>query len=532
MDRGFNFLNTSYRGANYNPNFRDRADRSDRRYDDFYADRNRGPPGPNRSGGRYNSNKPWNNRRGGGPPRAGDKRRSDVGHKFSPSKKRGRDSPKKDKGDKEEVKVVEEVPDIPDDEVIVPDELMDSVETLRQRKNVERNAADEDMQKLAVFCFTGKGYQCKSCGLLLTKESSFISHVSGKNHVMNVIDQRTAKKYQEVRDILDIDLTPDDWFEKNDKARAIIMKQSKMHMRAQREIKAKEEANFNKTPSNFFNFNMELRKSVIKKEEKVVITSLVESTVEVSDFTGERFFGCEFVRAVTGFHCRLCSINIREAKGVIPHIDSRQHKNNYSAYIKRNSDYESSQKEQSQDLYDVMSEHEGKSIVLAESTDVGNSHFLSVLDKELVRIPTVMNPELKKKEKEEKERKEKEEKEKAEKEAKEAAEAAAAEKEKEDEEDEEDKDEEDKDEEMDEEKEDDEEKDEENEEKDDDAEMQEAEEETEEAAEEEGEESEEPAVEEQDEDKEEEAEDDTEAATEEPEAAEEEDESAETEATE
>merc|ERR1712142_389536 len=206
-------------------------------------------------------------------------------------------------------------------------------------------------------------------------------------------------------------------------ARAIIMKQSKMHMKAERETKAKAEANYNKTPSNFFGFNMELRKSVTKKDEKVVITSLVESTVEVSDFTGERFFGCEFVRAVTGFHCRLCSINIREAKGVIPHIDSRQHKNNYSAYIKRNADYESSQKEQSQDLFDVMSEHEGKSVVLAESTDVGNSHFLSVLDEELVRIPTVMNPELKKKEKEEKERKEKEEKEKAEKEAKEKEEA-------------------------------------------------------------------------------------------------------------
>merc|ERR1711973_203069 len=104
---------------------------------------------------------------------------------------------------------------------------------------------------------------------------------------------------------------------------------------------------------------------------------------------------------------------------------------------KRNSDYEKSQKEQSEDLFSVMNEHDGKNIVLAESSDVENSHFLSVLDKELVRIPTVMNPELKKKEKEEKERKEKEEKEKAEKEAKEAAEAA--EKEKEDEEDEEDK---------------------------------------------------------------------------------------------
>lgn len=358
----------------------------------------------------------------------GDKRRNDQQHnnKYTPSKKKGRDSPSKDKEEKEETKVVEEIPDIPDDEVVVPDSLMDSVETLRMRKDIERNAADEDVQKLVVFCFTGKGYQCRSCGLLLTKESSFVSHLTHKSHVMNVIDARTAKKYQEVRDVLDIDLTPDDWFEKNDAARAIIMKQSKMHMKAEREQKAKAEANFNKTPSNFFDFNMELRKSVIKKEEKVVITSLVESTVEVSDFTGERFFGCEFVRAVTGFHCRLCSINIREAKGVLPHIDSRQHKNNYSAYIKRNPEYEKSQKEQSQELFDVMSEHDSASIVLAESAGVEKSHFLKELDNELVRIPTIMNPELKKKEKEEKERKEKEEKEKAEKEAKEKEEAEAA----------------------------------------------------------------------------------------------------------
>merc|ERR1712168_321052 len=399
------------------------------------------------------------------------------------------------KEDKDESKLTEEaVPDIPDDEVVVPDSLMDSVELLRQRKEVERNAADEDVQKLVVFCFTGKGYQCRTCGLMLTKESSFVSHLDGKSHVMNVITARTAKKYQEVRDILDIDLSSDDWFEQNEKARAIIMKQSKMHMKAEREVKAKEEANFNKTPSNFFGFNMELRKSVTKKDEKVVITSLVESTVEVSDFTGERFFGCEFVRAVTGFHCRLCSINIREAKGVLPHIDSRQHKNNYSAYVKRNADYEKLQKEQSQELFDVMSEHDGASIVLAESAGVEKSHFLKEFDNELVRLPTIMNSELKKKEKEEKERKEKEEKEKAEKEAKEKEEAAAAaEKEEEEEKDEEKED----DEKEEEEKED------ESEEKEEDAEM--PEEESEEVAEGEEDEEEETAAAEEDEDKDDDA---------------------------
>lgn len=413
-----------YRGKNFNPNFhRDRADRSDRRYDDFYADRSErrvGPPGPrNAHAGHYNSNKPWNNRRGGGPPRAGDKRRNDFNPKFAPSEKKGRES--SSHKEKQEPKPLKEepVPDIPDDEVIVPDLLMDNVERLRQRKEVERNAADEDVQKLVVFCYTGKGYLCRTCGLLLTKESSFISHLNGKSHVMNVITARTEKKYQEVRDILDIDLSPDEWFEENESARAIIMRQSKVLMKVESDTKAKAEANFNKIPSNFFGFNMELRKSVSKKADKVVITSLVESTVEVTDFTGERFFGCEFVRAVTGFHCRLCSINIREAKGVLPHVDSKQHKNNYAAYIKRNADYEKSQKEQSDDLFSVMSEHDGKHIVLAESASVADSHFLSVLDDNLVRIPEVMNPELKKKEKEEKEKKEKEEREAAEKEAKE-----------------------------------------------------------------------------------------------------------------
>ena len=52
MDRGFNFLfpgNRSNFGGHNGPNFRERADRSDRRYDDFYADRNH--PGQNRTGG-------------------------------------------------------------------------------------------------------------------------------------------------------------------------------------------------------------------------------------------------------------------------------------------------------------------------------------------------------------------------------------------------------------------------------------------------------------------------------------------------
>jgi len=303
---------------------------------------------------------------------------------------------------KEPEVVVEEV-DIPDDEVVVDDSLKENVEKLRQRSGeIERNAVDEDVEKLRVFSFTGRGYKCKTCDILVTKEASFKNHITNKAHVLKVIDARTQKKYKETRDILEIDISDDDWYEKSELARNLILKQAKVIMIMENVQKAKEIADFNRTPSNFYKFNMELRKSVIKKEDEVVITSLVESTVGVKDFTGGKFFGCEFVRAVTGFHCRLCSINIREAKGVLPHIDTKLHKNNYATYLKKNPEYEKMQKVQNEDLHDIMSQHEDKSIVLAESRNAEGSQFLSLLDSELVRIPSVMDPELKKKAEKEK----------------------------------------------------------------------------------------------------------------------------------
>ena len=48
---------------------------------------------------------------------------------------------------------------------------MDNVEKLRQRKDVERNVADEDIEKLVVFCFNGKGHDCLTCGYMLLKDS-------------------------------------------------------------------------------------------------------------------------------------------------------------------------------------------------------------------------------------------------------------------------------------------------------------------------------------------------------------------------
>merc|ERR1712080_146574 len=170
-----------------------------------------------------------------------------------------KDSPAKGKVVPKPAVVVEEEINIPDDEVVVDDSLMANVEKLRNRSGeIERNVVDEDVEKLKVFSFTGKGYHCKTCDILLTKEASFTNHLTSKNHVMKVIDARTAKTYQGTREILEIDLTPDDWFDKSELAHGIIFKQAKEEMKVQYAKKIKEQADFDKTPSNFYKFNMEL----------------------------------------------------------------------------------------------------------------------------------------------------------------------------------------------------------------------------------------------------------------------------------
>lgn len=446
MDRGFG----SFRGNTGFSNDRDRYSRDERRYDDFYDNRRSGGNNRNmnKSGARGNQGG-WSgsgrdrgfgqgntrggnvgvqmlaslqqqqhllnafmnqqNRRGGildtpnqrfqgnrggrGPNRPGDKRRMDQnqsGAKRSRPSNQGRKTAPAKPEKKEEVR--EPSPDIPDDEVVIPDSLMDAVEKLRQRTDIERNVADEDVQKLLTFSYNGKGYSCNTCGLFLSKEAGFHHHLMGKSHVMNVIDLRTAKKYQPIRDILDIDLAIDDWYEKSEKAREILHKQAKSVMKSQRENERRERENYEKNPGNFFTVKMETKKCATKVGETVTITSLVESTIEVKDFAKDRFFGCEFVKAVTGFQCRLCNIHIKDASGVIPHVDGRVHRNNYQVHLNKNRDYEQIQKEQNKELIEVLTEHEGKDVLLYETKTANELKFLAKVDEDLIREERLLNP--------------------------------------------------------------------------------------------------------------------------------------------
>jgi len=277
---------------------------------------------------------------------------------------------------------------------------MDNVEKLRQRKDVERNVADEDIEKLIVFSYNGKGYDCLTCGFMLLKDNAFKNHLMSKSHVMNVIDARSDKKYQPTRDILDIDIAPDGWFEKSEMARKALLKQAKVMMKMEIDRKKRELESYNRDPSNFFAVNMASKKCATMTGDTVRITSIVESTIDVKDFSKNRFFGCEFVKSVASFQCRLCDMKIHNASEVLPHIDSRVHRNKYQIHLRRMPDYEKKQKEQNKDLGVILQEHEGQAVLLSESSskpedDNQGKTLLEEIDTLLVRVPEILNPPVK-----------------------------------------------------------------------------------------------------------------------------------------
>jgi len=323
--------------------------------------------------------------------------------------------------------VIIDEPDIPDEDVEIPDSLMDGVEKLRQRETTDRNSADEDIEKLCVFFYTGKGYKCDSCGgTFFSKEAAFKEHLKQKSHVLKVIDARDGKgeKYKPTRDILDIKVDDDSWFENSELAQSLLRGQAKALMRAQRELEAREKMNYNKNPANFFKCEYSARKTALKKEDKIVFSHLFETTMFVNEFAGDRFFGCEFVKAECGFNCRLCNLYIKDANNVVGHIDSRSHRTQYQNFLKKNPEYEKKQKKQNGELAEALAQEEDKYVILNETKRPGEKVFLDHAEQMCVRIPDLL---VSKEEEEAKKRKEEEEKAAAE--AKEADEKKKAEEE-------------------------------------------------------------------------------------------------------
>ena len=63
----------------------------------------------------------------------------------------------------------EELPEVKDEEleeIEIPQELIDKVEELRKRTKIDRNIADQDVDKLATFHFDGENFKCELCKVM------------------------------------------------------------------------------------------------------------------------------------------------------------------------------------------------------------------------------------------------------------------------------------------------------------------------------------------------------------------------------
>jgi len=280
-----------------------------------------------------------------------------------------------------------------------------------------------------VFCYTGKGYASPFLKTIFAKESAFEAHLKSKAHVMAVIDAREKGTYQSVRDILEIDLISDDWLENSELAQTILKKQAKQLLIAQKEKEAREAANYNKNPANFFSCDTGILKLIKKDGDTMVFSHLFETTLKVKEFDGDKFFGCEFIKPEAGLNCRLCNLYMKDTQMVIGHISSQNHKKNYQNFLKKNAGYEGKQKGQNSSLCVNLKDEEGKHVLLKAT----KGEFIDELAAKAVTVPDLMVDKaaearkLAEKEAAEKAAAEKEAAEKAAAE-KEAAEKAAAEK--------------------------------------------------------------------------------------------------------
>merc|ERR1719318_566724 len=115
---------------------------------------------------------------------------------------------------------------------------------------------------------------------------------------------------------------------------------------------------FDKNPANFFQVESSSIKTAQKDGTTITFTHLVETSMVVKDLAGDKFFGCEFVKAESGFNCHLCNQYIRDSRNVMSHIESKNHKNSYQNFLRKNPNYEKKQKQQNEDLSEALAKAE------------------------------------------------------------------------------------------------------------------------------------------------------------------------------
>eukprot|EP00794_Sanderia_malayensis_P014177 gene14177-15656_t len=319
--------------------------------------------------------------------------------KKEPSKERKRKSAEGEEDD---------VYDIIDDEsmyqaadlegVEIEPELIEKVEELRKRTKVDRNIADQDVDKLTVFHFDGQNYKCGLCKIVAKVYKSTKQHFMGKRHSLNVIEARQAGNDVD-RDIMDIMLHPENWLELNPVAKTILKKQTLGFL----EGKRREEEEYRaKHPENYVTYRLDTRKSARKDGDTVIITSVYEANVAIKGFDAEKqIYGCESIKATSSFHCQLCNKTMHNGEHVVNHIRTEEHMTNYKKQLDKVGDYHDKLVQKNREITNTLEQHEGREVIFYEAFEETSERQMAIKkiyikqdDPEFVRIEKQMPHEM------------------------------------------------------------------------------------------------------------------------------------------
>lgn len=234
------------------------------------------------------------------------------------------------------------------------------------------NFLGEDVDALMISLFDKKRakYICQQCKIICNIPTSFHKHLLGRRHARTILEKQGKELDVEEFKNFSMGIVP----AKN--SVDVIIKSETKTEEKDKELPQLTSPSSTQSASDvedspeFVKYTCDTRKTAKKEGNIITISSVTESRVKIDGFTsGKNMLGCEFVKAVSGFNCRLCKSFIRSGGDVIQHIKGRKHQMKYKTYINEHPQYEELQLKRNKELEAVLEPKEGEEVLLFEVLD-------------------------------------------------------------------------------------------------------------------------------------------------------------------
>ncbi|KAF1741883.1 hypothetical protein MXB_2406, partial [Myxobolus squamalis] len=197
---------------------------------------------------------------------------------------------------------------------------------LMNRQNVEYNSIGEDVELLTIIFFNGMHFHCTVCKAVYVHASTM-----QENHLKSVMHSKNVSSLQEIPSydrILKNAFKPiffDTSSVKKSFNDLFNLKISIENIMSQFEFGSK--------------FTQRLHKN--KSSNSLIFESITDSVIVCNNKFHDDFFGEEFIKPLTGFHCTLCKVLITQGStdSVARHLSTLVHQNNVKRHLIMDQEY-------------------------------------------------------------------------------------------------------------------------------------------------------------------------------------------------